>query len=183
MIRRTLWFPRLTALVLLAGLAACTSAPPGIAPIDNFDLKGYLGTWYEIARLDHRFERGLNDVRADYALREDGAISVRNAGYGDDGWEIAEGRAVPVGDPTQGHLKVSFFGPFYGAYVIFALDQGAGWALVSGPNRDFLWLLARTPSLPEAAQAQALALADAAGFATDALIFPTHRRAGTTPVP
>ena len=178
-----LWFRRLATLLLLAGLAACTSAPAGITPIDNFDLKAYLGTWYEIARLDHSFERGLSDVRADYALTADGTISVRNSGYGEDGWEIAEGRALPVGDPTRGHLKVSFFGPFYGAYVIFALDQCAGWALVSGPNRDFLWLLARTPSLPQATQAEALALADAAGFATDALIFPTHSRAGTAPVP
>jgi len=168
---------RLGLLVVLALLAGgCTSAPPGITPVQNFDLEAYLGTWYEIARLDHSFERGLSDVRAAYALRPDGAIAVRNSGYGAEGWEVAEGRALPVGDRTVGHLKVSFFGPFYGAYVIFALDQDAGWALVSGPNRDFLWLLARSPALPPGERSEALALAEAAGFETSALIFPSHER-------
>ena len=138
-------------------VSGCTSAPAGITPVQNFDLQGYLGTWYEIARLDHSFERGLSDVRADYALLPDGAISVRNSGYGAEGWEVAEGHALPVGDPSMGHLKVSFFGPFYGAYVIFALDLDAGWALVSRPNRDF-WLLARArPPLEEPSSALALA--------------------------
>ena len=168
---------RLGLLAVLALLAAgCTSAPPGITPVQNFDLEAYLGTWYEIARLDHSFERGLSDVRADYALRPDGSIAVRNSGYGAEGWEVAEGRALPVGDPTVGHLKVSFFGPFYGAYVIFALDQDAGWALVSGPNRDFLWLLARSPALPPEERREALALAETAGFEVSALIFPRHDR-------
>lgn len=162
--------------VIALVVAGCTSAPPGITPVQNFDLEGYLGTWYEIARLDHSFERGLSDVRADYALRPDGSIAVRNSGYGAEGWEVAEGRALPVGDPTVGHLKVSFFGPFYGAYVIFALDQDAGWALISGPNRDFLWLLARSPALPSGERSEALALAEAAGFETSALIFPRHDR-------
>ena len=168
---------RLGLLVVLALLAAgCTSAPPGITPVQNFDLESYLGTWYEIARLDHSFERGLSDVRADYARLPDGAIAVRNSGYGAEGWEVAEGRALPVGDPTVGHLKVSFFGPFYGAYVVFALDQDAGWALVSGPNRDFLWLLARSPDLSPGERREALALAEAAGFEVAALIFPSHDR-------
>lgn len=167
----------LGVLAVIALLAAgCTSAPAGITPVQNFDLEGYLGTWYEIARLDHSFERGLSDVRADYTLLPDGAISVRNSGYGPEGWEVAEGRALPVGDPTIGHLKVSFFGPFYGAYVIFALDQDAGWALVSGPNRDFLWLLARSPRLPLEERSEALALAEAAGFEVAGLIFPNHER-------
>ena len=157
-------------------VSGCTSAPAGITPVQNFDLQGYLGTWYEIARLDHSFERGLSDVRADYALLPDGAISVRNSGYGAEGWEVAEGRALPVGDPSVGHLKVSFFGPFYGAYVIFALDLDAGWALVSGPNRDFLWLLARSPDLPLEERSSALALAEGAGFEVSALIFPSHAR-------
>jgi apolipoprotein D and lipocalin family protein len=162
--------------VLALVVAGCTSAPPGVTPVQNFDLEAYLGTWYEIARLDHSFERGLSDVRADYALRPDGVIAVRNSGYGAEGWEVAEGRALPMGDPTVGHLKVSFFGPFYGAYVIFALDQDAGWALVSGPNRDFLWLLARSPELPPGERREALALAEAAGFEVAALIFPRHDR-------
>ena len=172
--------PGLTPLAMLAVFvllgSGCTSAPPGITPVQNFDLEGYLGTWYEIARLDHSFERGLSDVRADYALLPDGAIAVRNSGYGVEGWEVAEGRALPVGDPTVGHLKVSFFGPFFGAYVIFVLDQDAGWALVSGPNRDFLWLLARSSELPAGERREALALAEAAGFEVAALIFPSHDR-------
>ena len=102
---RTAILTLMACLTLL--VSGCTSAPAGITPVQNFDLQGYLGTWYEIARLDHSFERGLSDVRADYALLPDGAISVRNSGYGAEGWEVAEGRALPVGDlrgPSKGQL-------------------------------------------------------------------------------
>lgn len=133
-------------------MVGCTGMPTGVTPVSEFELDRYLGKWYEIARLDHSFERGLEQVTAEYTLREDGGVSVINRGYSveDDSWNIAEGRAYFVNEDTQGHLKVSFFGPFYGSYVIFELDQeDYDYAFVSGPTTSYLWLLSRTPELPQ----------------------------------
>ncbi|WP_028109068.1 lipocalin family protein [Ferrimonas futtsuensis] len=132
-------------------MTGCTSAPEGIAPVRPFELERYLGTWYEVARLDHRFERGLRDVTAEYSMREDGGIHVVNRGVDEKTGEMSEaiGRAYPVGQSDVAHLKVSFFGPFFGAYVVFELDPEYQHAFVSGPNREYLWLLARTPEVSE----------------------------------
>ncbi|MBN8508732.1 MAG: lipocalin family protein [Burkholderiales bacterium] len=155
-------------------LAACTSAPDGITAVRGFDAERYLGTWYEVARLDHSFERGLSRVTAEYRRRDDGSIAVVNRGWSADErrWKQAEGRAVFVGAPDVGHLKVSFFGPFYGAYVVFDLDrENYRYALVSGPDRSYLWLLARSPTLDAATRDRLVARAAALGFDTSKLIF------------
>jgi apolipoprotein D and lipocalin family protein len=161
-------------LVLLVALllTGCVAVPEGIEPVRDFDAERYLGTWYEIARLDHGFERGLTHVRADYARREDGGIAVTNRGWdADDGaWEAARGKAYFVEDPGTAYLKVSFFGPFYGAYVVFELDPDYRWALVTGPNRNYLWLLARDPLLDADLRDEILARAEAAGFDLEELI-------------
>jgi apolipoprotein D and lipocalin family protein len=155
-------------------LAACTSTPDGVAPVRGFDVERYLGTWYEIARLDHSFERGLSRVTAEYRRRDDGSIAVINRGWSADErrWKQAEGKALFVGAPDVGHLKVSFFGPFYGAYVVFELDrEGYRYALVSGPDRSYLWLLARSPTLDAATRERLVARAAALGFDIARLIF------------
>ncbi|SBS30425.1 Outer membrane lipoprotein Blc precursor [Marinomonas aquimarina] len=172
MLRRLRYF--LFAVVSLTSLTACSvSAPKGIQPVTQFELTDYLGTWYEIARLDHSFEQGLSNVTAQYSLREDGGVKVINRGYAkeEQAWQEAEGKAYFVQDSATGHLKVSFFGPFYGAYVIFNLDQAYQYSLVSGPDRSYFWLLSRTPSLTPEKQAELIAKAKAAGFATEQLIF------------
>ena len=164
----------LTLLSLILFIAGCTSLPPGVEPVRPFDATRYLGTWYEIARLDHSFERGLEQVSATYSRREDGGISVLNKGYSPESgqWKQAQGKAYLVGDGQSGHLKVSFFGPFYSAYGIFGLDQqDYQYAFVSGYNTDYLWLLARTPTFSQAVMAQFEAQARALGFATDKLIY------------
>lgn len=163
-------------LVLLALQAGCVAVPDGLAPVTGFQPDRYLGTWYEIARLDHSFERGLTRVRATYGTRDDGGLSVLNQGWNpDDGeWETAQGRAYFVDGPDTGYLKVSFFGPFYGAYVVFALDPDYRWALVSGPNRNYLWILARDPQLPAAQVDALIARARAAGFDISGLIRVTQ---------
>lgn len=164
---------RRAVLLLCLGLGGCVRIPAGIEPVTGFEADRYLGTWHEIARLDHGFERGLEQVTATYTRRADGTIGVLNRGRdGETGeWREATGRARFVEDPETGYLKVSFFGPFYGAYVIFELDAAYEHALVSGPNRSFLWLLARDPD-PERAVVDALVeRAAAAGFETEALIF------------
>ena len=163
-------------------LAACTSVPEGITPVSHFQLDRYLGKWYEIARLDHSFERGLSDVSAQYRRLPDGKVEVINRGYraekGD--WKEAIGQAVFIGDPTLGSLKVSFFGPFYGGYHVIALDQqNYRWSLVAGPDRDYLWILSRDKTLPAEVREQLLSQAKALGFATDKLVWVEQKRADT----
>jgi len=155
-------------------LAGCTGIPEGVRPVTGFQLDRYLGTWYEIARLDHSFERGLTDVSATYSRRPDGGVDVLNRGYdaAKGQWKEARGCAYFLDSPEVGSLKVSFFGPFYGGYHVFALDPDYRWALVAGYDHDYLWILARERQLPAARLADLLARARKAGFATDTLIFP-----------
>ena len=161
-------------------LGGCAVAPPsGVTPITGFELDRYLGKWYEIARLDHSFERGLSNVSATYGVREDGGVAVLNRGYDDRAgvWKEAEGRAYFIGESTVGSLKVSFFGPFYGGYHIVALDRANySHALISGPSRDYLWILARTRSVSPAVLENLLQQARALGFATDRLILVKQDR-------
>ena len=112
-------------ILLILFASGCTTVPDGIQPVHSFELDRYLGKWYEIARLDHSFERGLSKVTAEYSLRQDGGVRVINSGFSaaDQEWREAEGKAYFVATEDQGHLKVSFFGPFYGSYVIFELDR------------------------------------------------------------
>jgi apolipoprotein D and lipocalin family protein len=165
----------LFALCLLAlQLAGCTGVPEGVRPVTGFQLDRYLGTWHEIARLDHAFERGLTDVSARYSRRADGGVDVLNRGYdaAKNQWKEVRGRAYFLDGPDVGSLEVSFFGPFYGGYHVFALAPDYRWALVAGYSHDYLWILARERQLPPAVLADLLAKARTAGFATDALIFP-----------
>ncbi len=164
---------RLVALVAVA-LAGCTGVPEGVETIGDFDLERYLGTWYEIARLDHRFERGLTNVEANYSRRADGGIRVVNRGYDPRGgaWQEAVGKAYPIGEEGQGRLKVSFFGPFYASYNIIALDPGYRYAMVTGPDRSYLWILAREPALESEVLKGLIAQAAELGYATGELIFP-----------
>ncbi|MCB5162235.1 lipocalin family protein [Marinomonas algarum] len=160
-------------ILLTVLLFGCTSAPKGITPVEDFQLSRYLGTWYEIARQNHSFEKGLSQVSATYTLQEDGGVAVLNRGYSEEeqAWKEADGRAYFVESANIGHLKVSFFGPFYGAYVIFELDkQDYQYAMVSGPNRKFFWLLSRTPQMPKEVIDELLAKAAALGFPVDELI-------------
>ena len=167
-------------LFLVLWLAGCAIAPPpGVTPIADFDLDRYWGRWYEIARLDHSFERGLSQVSATYSRRDDGSVQVLNRGYDErsGAWKEAEGRAYFIGEPTMGSLKVSFFGPFYGGYHIIALDQERyAWDMISGPSRDYLWILARTRQLPPAVLEALLQQAKTLGFATEELIWVKQDR-------
>ena len=160
--------------VLLGG---CTGVPDGVPVVSGFELERYLGTWYEIARLDHRFERGLSNVTATYSLREDGGVSVVNRGYNaaDSEWQEATGKAYFVEDVDVGRLKVSFFGPFYGAYNIVELDKdNYQYALICGPDRDYLWILSRSPKLDDEVLATLVSKAGKLQFAIEELIYVDH---------
>jgi len=166
-------------LVLLALSACSTGVPEGLKPVNPFDVQRYQGQWFEVARLDHSFERGLTDVTATYQAQADGSVAVTNRGFdaAKGQWKQAEGKALFLGDPAVGSLKVSFFGPFYGGYHVIALDQqNYQWAMVAGPDRDYLWILARSPQLPSAVRDALVLQAQQAGFKTDALIWVSHQR-------
>lgn len=154
-------------------LSGCLGMPKSVAPVSNFELNNYLGKWYEIARLDHSFERGLSQVSAEYSLKDDGGVKVINRGFStaENKWSQAEGKAYFVNDTSQGYLKVSFFGPFYGSYVIFELDSNYQYAFISGPDTEYLWLLARTPVVDDAIIEKFIAMSKARGFKTENLVF------------
>jgi len=159
-------------------LIGCVKIPDGVTPVDQFSLDRYLGKWYEIARLDHSFERGLSRVTADYSLREDGSVRVLNRGYSEkeQEWKEAEGKAYFVQEAHQGFLKVSFFGPFYGSYIVFELDhEKYQYAVVSGPDKSYLWILARTPEINKDLMGKLIAKAAILGFDTGKLIFVEHQ--------
>lgn len=161
--------------LMLAGLllGGCVGKPDNVTPVAHFDSAKYLGKWYEIARLDHSFERGLSQVSAEYSLRPDGGLKVINRGYkaAEARWKDAVGKAYFVGQPDVGFLKVSFFGPFYGSYIVFELDADYRYSLVSGPDKSYLWLLSRTPTLDAATTKRLVAKAQALGFDTSKLIY------------
>ena len=167
---------RLTLVVILFWLGGCTGVPRNIDPVQGFELERYLGKWYEIARLDHSFESGLSQVTADYQRRDDGGVSVLNRGYSNrKGWDSAQGKAYFVGDKSAGHLKVSFFGPFYGSYIIFELDKrDYQYAFVTSYNKEFLWFLSRTPTVSEELKEYFIRQVKARGFDISELIFVEH---------
>ena len=165
---------RLIAFCLSFLLSACTGIPEGVKPVTGFQLDRYLGTWHEIARLDHSFERGLSDVTAEYSLREDGGVKVINSGYNAEKKQrqSAEGKAYFIESPDIGRLKVSFFGPFYGAYNIIALDKkDYRYVMIAGNTRDYLWILARSPELETEILQSLVDQAKAQGFPTQDLIY------------
>lgn len=158
-------------------LSSCVGKPDNIQPVHPFELNRYLGNWYEIARLDHSFERGLSHVTATYSMREDGGVKVVNRGYSekDKKWESAEGKAYFADKTETAFLKVSFFGPFYGSYVVFELDKdNYQYAMISGPDPDYLWILARQPQLDPVLLKNLITKAKSLGFATDKLILVNH---------
>lgn len=155
------------SLLLLIFLFGCTGKPDNIKPVENFQSEKYLGKWYEIARINHRFEKGLSKVTAEYSLRDGGGIKVVNRGYSakDQQWRESVGKAFFVEDEQQAFLKVSFFGPFYGSYIVFELEQeNYQYALVSGPDKSYFWLLSRTPEMDAALQKSLIDKAVQLGF-------------------
>jgi apolipoprotein D and lipocalin family protein len=149
--------------------------------VTPFDINRYQGKWYEIARLDHSFERGLSDVTATYRVRPDGRVEVVNRGYDArrNDWKQVVGHALFIGDTNRGSLKVSFFGPFYAGYHVVALDQqNYRWAMVAGPSRDYFWILAWDKQLPVDMRQPLLTQANSMGIDTEKLIWANQTRDG-----
>jgi len=155
-------------------LGGCASVPEGLQPVTDFQADRYLGTWYEIARLDHSFERGLSKATAEYSKMDDGSIQVINRGYDAQRGKWREARAVArfVGPVDVASLKVTFFWPFFGAYHVIVLDrEGYSYAMVTSSSRSYLWILARQKRLDPAVQNDLLTKAKAWGFKTEELVF------------
>jgi apolipoprotein D and lipocalin family protein len=154
-------------------LSGCVGIPENIKPVTGFDVEKYLGTWHEIARLDHSFERGLTQISANYSKRDDGSIKVINRGYNAENneWKEAEGWAYFVDSPTIAYLKVAFFRPFYGSYIVFDLGDNYQYSLISGPDKSYFWILARTPTIDEKLKETLVKKAQQLGFDTSKLIY------------
>ncbi|MGZ3928883.1 MAG: lipocalin family protein, partial [Mucilaginibacter sp.] len=133
------------------GLSSCVSIPKGAKAVSAFQTDKYMGTWYEIARFDFRFEKGLDHVTATYTLNNDSTIRVDNKGFSvkEQKWKESIGKAKLTGNGSEGRLKVSFFGPFYAGYNVIAIDPDYRYALVAGNDLSYLWLLSREKVMPE----------------------------------
>ncbi|TCS43324.1 lipocalin family protein [Reinekea marinisedimentorum] len=166
----------LLTILLTATLFSCVSVPENVEPVSDFNTQQYMGTWYEIARLDHWFERDLNQITATYELQENGTVKVLNRGFNTekDKWSEANGKAKFVGESSTGHLKVSFFGPFYGSYVVFELGDDYDYAFITGNDTDYLWFLSRTPTVSDEMKAYFINRVTELGFPADELIFVEH---------
>ncbi len=157
----------------------CASIPSGLKPVSPFDAVRYQGKWYEIARMDHWFEQGLNNVTATYDLRADGTLDVLNRGFDPqkEEWKEARGKARFSKDKTVGSLKVTFFWPFSGAYNVIELDQELySYAMVCGSDRSYLWILSRTPKMKPVILESMMKKAEDWGFDLRNLILVEHDR-------
>lgn len=165
-------------ITLVITLFSCATIPDGASAVDNFNSNKYLGKWFEIARIDFKFEKNLNNTTAHYSLNDNGTIRVFNKGfnYKKERWEEAIGKAKFVKSDTVGMLKVSFFGPFYAGYNVIAIDEKYQYALVAGKNLDYLWILSRETTIPEETKKRYLKIAQEIGYATNELIWVEHNK-------
>lgn len=158
-----------TLSVLLCLLAGCSKLTVDNSVVTNFDLNRFLGNWYEIARFDHRFERGMEQTKASYVLRDDGMVDVLNTGMKNGKYSEAKGVAKLTDTPSL--LRVSFWGPFYSDYRIMLLDDDYQYALVGSGSDDYLWILSRNPQISGDTKDRIIAEAQRRGYDTDKLIW------------
>jgi lipocalin len=163
--------------IFIGGCQTKNSETMNTTTVKELDLPRYLGTWYEIARFDHKFERGLQGVTATYSMRDDGKIKVLNQGYEntlDGKLSIAEGKAKLTDEP--GKLKVSFFWIFYGDYFVMELDENYQWVLIGSSSDKYLWILSRTPKLEDNVKQLILHKAEKRGYDTSKLIWVEQKQ-------
>lgn len=170
--KRKSYFGQLMLMIggLCLPMCACSSNNHlNNVPVAQFDLNRYLGTWYEVARFDHYFERDLVACTANYSLKDDGTVKVINSGLKNGKTKVSEGKAKTTG--TVGLLRVSFFGPFYSDYRVLLLSPDYSYALVGSASDDYLWILSRTPVLEDSDKRLLLQEAVRRGYDIDELIW------------
>ena len=165
---------------LLAGvipLMACSKDNVDNSTVSEFDLSRYLGVWYEIARYDHSFERGMDNAMAQYILQDDGTVVVLNTAWKDGQFKLAEGKAkYPDPEKEPGALKVSFFMFFYSEYNVMMVDENYTISLVGSKKDNYLWILSRTPEPDQDLLKAVLEEAEARGYDTSKLIWVDQSR-------
>lgn len=168
----------LKMVIIMSTLFSCTTIPKGAVAVKSFDKQKYLGKWYEIARIDFKFERNLNNTTAEYSLNKNGSIRVENRGYNikKEKWTKAVGKAKFVKEDDIAMLKASFFGPFYAGYNVIAIDPNYTYALVAGKNLKFLWILSRGTTIPDEIKTQYLKIAEEIGYNTSNLLWVKHNK-------
>ena len=178
MIKVNKWVVALALGAIAVNLSSCASIPKGAVAVRPFDQQKYLGKWFEIARLDFKYEKNLNNVTAVYSLKDDGKIRVENRGfdYTKNEWKESIGKAKFKGSPEEGRLKVSFFGPFYAAYNVLSVDDNYQYALVAGKNLKYLWILSRQTTIPENIKSKYLQQAESLGYDTGDLVWVEHNK-------
>lgn len=159
-------------ILLLCMVCGCTKLTVDNSVVDSLDVNRYLGEWYEIARYDHRFERGMENTRAIYSMRDDGMIDVINTGVKDGERKESKGKAKLTDTPAL--LRVSFFGPFYSDYRVMMLDADYQYALIGSGSDEYLWILSRKPSLTDTVKQQVIKEAQRRGYDTSKLIWVRH---------
>lgn len=166
-------------MIIFFGLLGCKTIPDGATAITSFNKEKYLGKWYEIARIDFKFEKNLNNTTAEYSLNKNGTIKVDNKGYDTlkKKWKQSIGKAKFIGSEDVAMLKVSFFGPFYGGYNVAAIDEDYKYALIVGGSLDYMWILSRETTIPENVKKEYLQLAEKIGYDTSRLIWVAHDKA------
>ncbi|MBP4137493.1 lipocalin family protein [Flavobacterium geliluteum] len=172
--------PALVGAGVAIALYSCKATiPKKAAAVTNFDISKYLGKWFEIARLDFKYEKGLSNVTAEYSLNDNGTLKVDNKGYDvrKDKWEQSIGKAKFVKKDNVGMLKVSFFGPFYAGYNVIAVDENYKYALVVGENLKYMWILSRETTMPESVKADFLIKAQDIGYNVSDLVWVQHDKA------
>lgn len=172
------WWVGAIWLMLAMSCSSRNTIPEGAKAVTPFEAERYMGKWFEIARLDFKQERGLNNTTAQYTLNDDGTIRVVNRGYDyeKDKWKEATAKARFVGSKNEGKLEVSFFGPFYSGYNVLAIDPGYQYALVAGESLKYLWLLSRETQMPDNIKRSFLEKAASIGYDTDKLLWVEHDR-------
>ena len=168
----------LLIVAIMTGFYSCATIPQGAVAVRPFNKERYLGKWYEIARIDFKYERDLNNTTAEYSLNDNGTIKVDNQGYNTKKgeWEQAIGKAKFVGEENIAMLKVSFFGPFYGGYNVIAIDDEYRYALIAGASLKYLWILSRETNIPAEIKDKYLKIAEKIGYKTTDLLWVKHGR-------
>jgi apolipoprotein D and lipocalin family protein len=154
-----------------AGMLTAASAPP-LATVQHIDLNRYAGRWYEIARYPNKFElKCARDVTAEYSTKENGDLRVVNTCTAKTGKIVQSvGTAKVVDASTNAKLKVAFFWPFYGKYWVLDLGENYDYAVVGEPGRDYLWVLSRTPQMPDGVYEKILNRLPARGYDPEKLL-------------
>lgn len=159
-------------IVVLFIFTGCFTKHPHLKTVDSVNINKYLGTWYEIARYEHFFEKGCKNVTANYSLNEDNSLKVVNKCTKIDTNKKSSATGIAYAtNKSNSKLKVSFFRPFYGDYWVLMLDDSYKYAVVGTPSREYLWILSRTPKLDKNITKEILEKLPKLGFATNKLIW------------